>query len=431
MKPEQSIILAGDGLSPLKHYPGGLEGLPTFEEIPTDEVIGKDDKGAPIFKKKVLPVEYFMKEVAQAKQYCHRGEVSADGNPRAFGFTTADFDETIQNFQERRKAGITPWIPDYHEESYRADINNGQIIDLKREGNSLLAKMKLVGSAAIEKTKKNDVSVWLDNADTKPIFDATGKRYKGWVLQHVALTPNPALNNLKPFTRIAASADQPSRDVPIFVLSATSMQRSPEMDPKVIANLRKQFGWGNDIPDDQVPVKAAEQALALSCESGTLKQQVTDLTKERDTLKADVTAKEQQVLALSADAPKKPDALVLSMYAENVAAKREAAIKNGLTEPQAKLFDEIIIDNQGMPTALALSVCGKDRKPLAFKLWDALTQLTCDGVRIGNSIRRGVDPARPLLLSGEGDQEQKKMMDDASKQAEDWKNQQLAARGLT
>jgi hypothetical protein len=132
-------------------------------------------------------------------------------------------------------------------------------------------------------------------------------------------------------------------------------------------------------------------------------------------------------LALSADRPK-PDALTLSMFQENIAAKREAAVSSGVvSEAEAKLFDELLAEADGRPTPLALSACGTKKRPLGFEFWDRIGKLTGGGIRTGNAVERGI-PADPLSLSA--DDPKAKETKAAYDQAKAWREQQLDARGL-
>src|SRR5207244_483522 len=123
----------------------------------------------------------------------------------------------------------------------------------------------------------------------------------------------------------------------------------------------------------------------------------------------DAKTEAQKALALSADAPKRPDAITLAMYQDNIAAKRESAVKSGvISEAEAKEFDKLIADAQGQPTPLALSASTGGR-PLAFALWDTIGRLS--GTR--NAVASGNAVARPggsgLALSANGTEDTEKM----------------------
>lgn len=198
---------------------GELIGLPTFEEIPTDEEIGKEKDGSPIFKTKRVPIQYVKKELIKAGHWTIRGARALTGEHAEFDMTPQDIGEVVDNFQALKAAGVLPFIPDRHDFRSSANNQNGNVIELDRDGDSLYAKMKLVGEEAIEKALKNDVSVGLMDGQTDAVVDAFGKKYKGYVLHHVSLTPNPNQPHLGPFVRIAASADSSEINIPVFELS--------------------------------------------------------------------------------------------------------------------------------------------------------------------------------------------------------------------
>jgi hypothetical protein len=179
-----------------------------------------------------------------------------------------------------------------------------------------------------------------------------------------------------------------------------------------------------------------ETAIPLLVEWGKKqKQSTTSLSASVETLKGERDAAKQQVLSLSADAPRKPDALTLSMYADNIAAKRESAVaSSAVSEAEAKAFDALISDAEGKPNGLALSASAGGR-PLAFALWDTVAKLGKSGVRTGNAVNRGT-PADPpnhktLDLSADGkEQTPEQIREEARQEAAAWQDRQLTARGL-
>lgn len=216
-----ALILDASALAPSKEIPGALEGLPTFEEIPDESnILETKPDGTPVFGTKKVPIAYYSKEVIRVpesgKKWTNRGLTKLHGEPVEFNLTTQDLDDAVANFKDAQAAGITPFIPDTHSERRDAAKNNGSIIGLERRGGSLFSKMKVVGSSGMEKVMKNDVSVMLVNGNDQLVMDAYGKQYKGYVLHHVALTPNPNQPHLQPFQRIAASADAIEQDVPVY-----------------------------------------------------------------------------------------------------------------------------------------------------------------------------------------------------------------------
>lgn len=339
------------------------------------------------------PVAYRRKEIARAGKYVHRG------TRKEFELTPARLAALSAAFRKRFAKGIKPPITPYHvdpEADFNADDTLGYVVGVEQDGESLYGTLQLIGERALSAAARNDVSI----ATVADAVDADGEQY-GESLHHVSLTPDPALSHLKPYLKIAASAGGgPARKA--LILSAA--YGSSPMDLKKI---RAALKLADDVPDDKVLEQAAERLSAPpppdnSAEVTALSAKVQALETERDAAKA-------EALRLSASAPRQPDDLTVTMYGENIAAKREQAIAKGaVSATQAKVFDEIIADGNGRPTALALSACGASRRPLGFVLWDAVAKLadgTEGNIRTGNQVQRavGVAPApnhTSLTLSG-------------------------------
>lgn len=425
-------------LSAAELHPALPDGLLTHEEIPTDEISHYlNDK--PVFKVKAVPVHYYRKELARAGHWTHRGaRHRLSGQPIEFDLTTQDFDDAVNNFNDRKDRGILPFIPDSHVEQQDASANNGQIVSLVRDGDGLYATMKLVGEKAIQKILTNDVSVYLVNGNDQLVVDAgtgepgSSKKYIGRVLHHVALTPDPNQPNLAPFQRIAASADATDvRDVPVFVFAgnlslganmactpaemamakehlASMGEDASDMDQnnamgKVMAHAKKMADGNKAMKAKQ---SAANAVMALSADAElepaikTLKADRDSIAAERDRLKVDLSAKSNEVLALSANDPAKLTPWNLSSFEMNVDSFRELAIRNGrVSTADAKSYSALF-RKDGKPTALALSASGENGHPLEMNFWRITANLG-DGIRTGAVKRDGdkpVDQATQLAL---------------------------------
>jgi hypothetical protein len=408
------LILDAKRLPSPKEVPLALTGLPK-------EINGQ-------------PVHYFRKEIARAGHWTHRGELKLDGTPVEFDITPSQMDAWVENFKRREENGLRPFVPGEHRAAFNAADNHGYVIGLEREGESAYATIQLIGDEAVKLAAKNDVSIYI----TEGSVDAHGNKY-GEALEHLALTPNPNQPKLGPFVKIAASASGVARDVPVFEPpenpTPAAGRKDKLMSPELIKQFRETLAIAADVPDDKLPEIAAQKALSLSADASkltterdALKQQVTTLATERD-------AKHQEVLQLSADR-KRPDDVMLSMFAENIATKREMAVKSGaVSEAEAKGFDALLAEADGKPSVLALSACGPAKRPFGFQLWDAIAKLGGNGIRTGNQVPRGATPAEPnpyLRLSADGnDEDEAKMVERTRKEAEEYRKRELAARGIT
>lgn len=385
-----AIILDAHDLDPSKEVPGGLEGLPTFEEIDDDKIVSTNTDGSPVFAKRKIPVAYYWKEIARTpgdgKLWTHRAKIAASGNPFEFDISRDDMEDMIRNFKDRDAAGIKPFIPDSHTTTLDAKSNNGHVIDLKRQGNKLMAKLKIVGAAAQEKTLKNDVSVYLVDGSDQLVVDARGKQYKGRVLHHVALTPNPALPHLGKFERIAASAESVAPDVPVFTYGnplSAPRARSHKMTPELVKQARQRLGLAAEIPDDEIEDKIAEKAIALSADLSTLTVERDTAREEVKTVKADHAAK---ALALSANDPTNASPLSLSLISRAMRTERDQVIASGaLSEAGMKEIDLLMIAD-GKPTGTALALSAGSTDPFYIRLCDILRRNP--GIKTANGTAR-------------------------------------------
>lgn len=440
------ILLDSSSLSKAHAIPMGLAGEPTFEEIPTDEEIGKKSDGTPIFKMRRVPIEYFRKELVRAGHWVHRGARSElTGEPIEFDITHNDIDEAVANFKNRKTAGIHPQITNFHSFKSVPDNTNGPIIDVSREGDSMFGTLKLIGEKSIEKATKYDVSVGLVNGDDPCVnVDAYGKRYKGRVLHHVSFTDNPNQPHLEPFVRIAASADRPAMQIPVFTLAtaqhAAPSRRSYKMKPELAKQVREKLGFGADVPDDQLDSKAAEKALALSGDVQTLSVTLATESKRADDAEKLVKVKGDEMLALAGDRPdfSKLGPADRNAFTKNCARSRESLVKSGLIHDSElqKIETRFLKNANGGYSQIALAAVGPDSNYLAYEFYDMLNEALSSkgGIRSGNAIDRDADSkARELALSGGGDEgaDQADMIAEEKRAAEEWRKQELSKRGVT
>lgn len=396
-----------------KPLPLALEGLPA-----------KDGEGNPIHYRKML--------VAPCGDWTHRGT----GEPLPIDEARAK--RWVNNTTALIAAGAKPWITPKHLFDDQGNFITpdardtlGYVERMSLEDGNTYAIVGLYGDESLKIAAKNSRSIGVSARD---IRDDRGGTVKGEALHHLALVPNSALLNLGNPTKIAASADSPA--VNFYTLASAShaapSRRSYKMKPELAKQVREKLGFGADVLDDQLVDKTAEKALALSGDVATLNTTIAAEKKRADDAESGRKAEADKVLALSANAPKKLDDITRAMYVENVSAKRETAIRSGaLSEAEAKSFDELLSDAQG-PTSLALSACGPTRKPFAFELWDRISKLGENGVRVGNATNRDPNnPARNLALSGGGDSaEAAAMLTKEKEAAEAWRKNELTKRGV-
>jgi|SRR6478609_97845 len=375
---------AGDG-TPL---PLGLAGLPT-------EIEGK-------------PVYYRRKEICHVVNEPHRGRRDpVTGQPVIVDIPASRLDLWAQTFKKRAAKGIKPFLYPRHldlENGEQADARHtqGYLIDVERDGEKLYGTLQLIGEDARKCAAANDVSVTVT-------ADALDSEF----LHHLAFTPNQQITGMEGYTALVASADGKSVRVPVFVLSDTTTagaepatERSIVMKPETITKLRAKLNLtdAKAVPDEEIAERAATLALAdppkdNSAEVARLSADVTKLTKERDDAKAEA---QKATLQLSANAPKEPDALTLSLTLDAFNTKREQAIASGtISEAGMKAIDALLMPG-GKPNgvALALSGDGTSARPLYARLCEIIA--ANPGIKTGNAVNRGTKAEpQPLSLSGD------------------------------
>lgn len=397
MTPPKTYILhlagAGDG----KPFPAGLEGFPTA-----------NSEGQPIHYRRV--------KIAACREWTHRG------TGEKFKITKERADEWQRNSAALAAAGIKPFIPGQHREQFNAADNFGYVERIERDGDDVFAIIGLHGDTALDIAARNGRSVYV----VKDAIDSSGKVYPGESLHHLALVPNPALPDLGGTLKIAASADTPSRDVPVFELSAIPTTPAPsrrrfKMKPELAAQVRAKLGFGADVPDDQLDDKAAEKALALSVDIATI-------TTEKNTLKSERDAKASEVLALSGDP--KIDPMSMSLITRSFKTDRDAVIASGVVSEAGMKEIDALLFNEGKPTRAALALSAGSTDPFYSRICDILRRNP--GIKANNSVdRRESFPATHLALSSDGTKSDEQIVKDAFEAGKKWRDDQLSARGVT
>jgi hypothetical protein len=398
---ERSFVLHLSEASEETPIPAGLEGYPTEAD------------GVPIF--------YRVMTIARTGNWTHRG------TGQQFEITPERADEWVRNTTALAAAGVEPFVPGQHREKFNASDNFGWVKKIYRDGSDVKALVALYGDDARTAAARNGRSIYVVN-DAR---DAKGKKYDGETIAHIALVPNPALPDLGPTVKIAASADGPAIEAPIYEPSVPKQES--DMTPELARKLREKFSIGTDVPDAQLADKAAEKALALSADVDTEKGKVTaltadkdKLTKERDDALKDAKAKGDKVLQLSADALP-TDPRVTALLNRTFKVDREQVIAAGVvSDAGMKEIDKLLFDN-GNPTPAALALSAESNEPFYSRLCEILRKNP--GIRHNNAVPRGATPAqRNLAASADGTPPDN--YDDDFNAAKASKDAQLEARGV-
>jgi hypothetical protein len=322
--------------------------LDSMQSVSVADLPKTDDAGRPIHYRKAKVA------TIRPEAYTHRG------TREKFSITPERAKEWMQNTAALGAAGIKPFLPGEHRPKFNAKDNFGYVVNgLEREGDDLFVTMALHGDDALATAAKNQRSIYIVE---NPV-DSNGKVYPGEALHHVALTPDGNQPDLGGLMKIAASADK-TIEVPVYELSNPAAgRRKSDMTPENAQKARTLLGLSADVPDDQIGDKLVERALALSAD----------------------------VVALSATAPKKPDAANAKMYGENWRRMRNDIVSKGITsEAQIRVLEGIFGDKNGGMSALALSACGTG-DPTIFAVGEWLLSLDSTGIKLGAGTTREPD----------------------------------------
>ncbi len=169
-----------------------------------------------------------------------------------------------------------------------------------------------------------------------------------------------------------------------------SLSGDTPMTEQQLASIRELIGADDVTDETAIPllVEWGKNQKADAAKVTALSADVQKITGERDAA----------VLALSANQPKEPDALTLSLTLDAFNTKREQAIASGvISEAGMKQIDTLLMPG-GKPSgvALALSGDGTSARPLYARLCEIIA--ANPGVKANNGVERAHSA---LKLSGD------------------------------
>jgi len=139
-----------------------------------------------------IPVQRFRKELVKTGRWVK--------GPTTFEITETLLDHWVATFQLMTANGVRVPCPATHEGQGDPDKNRGWVVDMFREGGSLVALVDLVGEDGLAASRRSDVSIFSPASFT----DGKGNEYRRPII-HVALCTDPVISGLGEFERIAAS----------------------------------------------------------------------------------------------------------------------------------------------------------------------------------------------------------------------------------
>lgn len=364
-----------------------------------------------------VPISYRKVKLARVGNWTHRGT----GEPVTI--TPDRVDEWVRNTKALSAAGVNPFLPNAHRAEFSAADNNGYLVDVARDGDDLFGVFALYGDDALKRAAVNGRSIYVV-ADAR---DAKGNVYKGESIAHVALVPNPALPDLGPTVKIAASAGGSPVEAPILEPATPQNRSSPMFKPETADKLRAKFQGTKaaKLTDDELAEMVAAAALADPPPDKTA--EVAALSADKTRLEGELAAEKSKVLSLSANAPKQPDPEILRDRADIYASRIDLMTERG----DMPKFVADKLKAKVAPTAVLMLSASADfdnKRPIDFVL--SLFDGAKLGIQAGNPVNRST-VAQPLALSGDaGEKTLDQVREEARKEGEAYQAAQLRARGL-
>lgn len=185
-------------------------------------------------------------------------------------------DKWLKNFALMSERGhVVPAPPDHKDtKNSFGKWTSLSVEPNERGGESLYGVIQVAGQKNFEDVLNKDVSI----CTRAELSDDKGNTYDE-AIDHISVTPFPALTNLSGWAPIAASRGQGDEEkAPVFELSATPT-KEPEMN---LTELRKSLGAAETVSDDDVLKQAIARVNAVKAAEAS----VVALTRERDEFKA-------------------------------------------------------------------------------------------------------------------------------------------------
>lgn len=148
------------------------------------------------------PVKRFRKELIRSGAYCTADDVRFEVDGDAL-------DNWVAEFSRMKSVGVKVPVPTSH--TTDPEANRGWVVDMFREGDSLIGVFDLIGEDAIAMAGRSDVSIY----SPAHLDDGKGNSYK-WPITHVALCTDPVIPGLDGFVPLAASRGKQPVNVPVF-----------------------------------------------------------------------------------------------------------------------------------------------------------------------------------------------------------------------
>ncbi|HOM61918.1 MAG TPA: phage protease [Anaerohalosphaeraceae bacterium] len=243
-----------------------------------------------------VPVRKFRKELIKTGTYINKF------NGKPFEITRDTLKHWECTFQQWRDNGLKVPVPLTHKGADDPSKNQGWVVDMFADGDSLVGILELVGEDAEKLAKTSDVSIF----SPEEAMDSKGNYYIR-PITHVALCTNPAIPGLENF-KLVASLE------PIEL----------NQENKSMKEIAKLLGLAEDASEEQILAALAE-----------LLKKVQE-TKETP---VEAAAKEEQkknAISMSAPEPVMPDPVLVRLASENREMKLNTLVAAGRITPAVK-----------------------------------------------------------------------------------------------
>ena len=276
------------------------------------------------------PVREYVKDLIRA------GDWYKASTGQQFSLTEKDLDTYVSTFARMNKSGVKVYVPAGHTND--PEKNRGYVTAMWREGQTLFARIQLIGEDAVSMASRSEVSVCI----VPEIVAGDGTKFSD-AIEHVALVSDPVINGQGKFVPIAASRGLVQ--APVYRLA---QENSMDALKKIAAKL------GIEVTDAMDETALSE---AIDAKIGAMQTEMSAAKKTVEASTAEIKASRDKIATLEKDKGlPTANADVLEARAESVELKLNKLAESGkIGLKAAKAFADLLIGTPDKRPALALS----------------------------------------------------------------------------
>lgn len=311
------------------------------------------------------PVREYVKDLIRA------GDWYKASTGQQFSLTEKDLDTYVSTFTRMSKSGVKVYVPAGHTND--PEKNRGYVTAMWREGQTLFARIQLIGDDAVSMASRSEVSVCI----VPEIVAGDGTKFSD-AIEHVALVSDPVINGQGKFVPIAASRGLVQ--APVYRLA---QENSMDALKKIAAKLGIEV---TEAMDETALSEAIDAKIgAMQTEMGKAKSDATEASKAIAASRAKIEAleKEKGLPKASVD--------VLEAKAETVGLKLQKLADSGKLGSKAlKAFSDLLCGSDASRPGLCLSREVASAAGLAAPLADSvlaaleLNEPVATGIKTGS-----------------------------------------------